>query len=53
MARVTTTGSAANNNFNADNGTGLQVRTKINEIFTGLFILDYCGVVNIRTFWSR
>ena len=27
-------------------------RKKINEIFTGLFILDYCGVVNIRTFWS-
>ena len=36
MARVTATGSATNNNYNAANGTGLQVRTKLNEIFTAI-----------------
>ena len=55
MARVTTTGSAANNNFNADNGTGLQVRTKINEIFTALRTInsgsgDPVGIKNVVAF---
>ena len=55
MARVTTTGSAANNNFNADNGTGLQVRTKINEVFSALRTInsgsgDPVGIKNVVAF---
>ena len=55
MARVTGTGSATNNNFNAANGTGLQVRTKINEIFTALRTIssdsgDPTGDANVVAF---
>ena len=55
MARVTTTGSASNNNFNADNGTGLQVRTKLNEVFTALRTInsgsgDPSGEANVVAF---
>lgn len=55
MARVTTTGSIANNNYNADNGTGLQVRTKLNEILTALRTIssdsgDPVGIKNLVAF---
>ena len=55
MARVTTTGSATDNNFNADNGTGLQVRTKLNEVLTALRTLnagsgDPSGDANVVAF---
>ena len=55
MARVTTRGSATDNNFNADNGTGLQVRTKLNEVLTALRTLnagsgDPSGDANVVAF---
>ena len=55
MARVTTTGSATDNNFNAANGTGLQVRTKLNEVLTALRTLnagsgDPSGDANVVAF---
>ncbi len=55
MARPTGTTSETGNNYNTSNGTGAQVRTKINEIFQSLRTIssgsgDPSGAANISQF---
>ena len=55
MARVDGTTSVSNNNFNSDNGTGLAVRTKLNQVLTALRTInagttDPVGVANLVQF---
>jgi len=55
MARVDSQGSEQNNNYNAANGTGLQVRTKLNQIFTALRTINSdsgnpVGIANLAAF---